>query len=355
MEEVRKALEELDGEKVMVVFHHDCDGICSGVQLVRYIRERNEVSFFSTRGSAAITPDLMEDIMELGPEVVITVDFAKDLDLAAKEFTRHGIRCIMLDHHPPPDYDFPEGTLYFNPHLEGKSMPASALVYDIVDDPDNLWLAAVGTILDYGTLERPDLIERAFDLYGDLFEVKELDTPRLFKTSFGRIGHILNASFLWGGHEGGQLALAALLEVDGPRDFLEGKTERVRTLIENFQAVEDDLQRLIKEFRQHHKREGDFIWFKVESRYPQKSQLATVTSGEYPDRVVAIIQDGDGRTRFSLRNQEGRFDLNRMIKDASRGLDAHGGGHRKAAAASTSFQDADEFLDRLRALANEKI
>ncbi|NOZ77336.1 MAG: DHH family phosphoesterase [Euryarchaeota archaeon] len=354
MDQVGKALEGLEAERVMVVFHNDCDGICSGAQLVGYIRRRNEVGFLSTRGSAAITPELMDDIKEWGPDVVVTVDFAKDLDLSARELAEHGVRCIMLDHHPVPDYDFPESTLYFNPLLEGRPMPASALVYDALGEPGNLWMAAVGTILDYGTLERPDLVEKAIELYPELFETKELDTPKLFRTSFGRIGHILNASFLWGGHRGGELALRGLLEAGGPREFLMGKTEAARTLLENFQAVDDDLRRLVGDFRRRHRAEGRLVWYRVESRYPQKSQVATVVSGEYPDRVVVIIQEMEGRARFSLRNQSGEFDLNRLVRTAAEGLDAHGGGHKKAAAASTSLEDAGE-LDRLKVLVNQNI
>jgi single-stranded DNA-specific DHH superfamily exonuclease len=350
IEEAAAVLDAITGRKVTVVFHNDCDGMCSGAQLVKFLQSKNQVNWFSTRGGPDISDELMEDILKTAPDVVVTVDFARDLDRSARTLSEKGMKCIMLDHHPPPGYDFPEGIFYANPHLWKTQMPASAFVYDIVREAGrqgDFWVAVLGTIMDYGTDDRQDMVQDAFEQYPDLFEVKEMDTRRLFRTTFARMGHILNATYLWGAHEAAEKGVAALLEVDGPHQFLGAKTENTEAIMEKFEEVDRDLYMCIDDFKENRTREGRVLYHEILSPFPQKSQVATIVSGEVTEDVVIVMQKGKDKMGLSLRNQSGRWDLNQMIQEASVGLKASGGGHSKAAAASASLEDYTEFLRRV--------
>ncbi len=355
-------LKSLKRKKIAVISHDDSDGSCSAALIIRLLERlhgNNNISYFSTRGAPYITDELMDDVISEKPDHVVTCDFAGDLDLSAKRLEKEGIRCIMIDHHIPKDYDFPESTIYLNPQIEGKTMPCAAYVYDICcmiseSFDENLWIAAVGTIEDYGASDREDIIKACMKKYPEMFEkIKSIDNSKLFDTTFGLVGKIIGAAPLWASYQGAELATKTLLEVDSPRDFLSLENDDVRLMFEKFSQIEAEIKKNVKRFQPDCKRYGPIMMYEISSEYPIKSNVSTIVSSRYPDNIIITIEKKTRYVSMSMRNQSGKFDLNRIITECIEGLDARGGGHKKAAGASVSKDDIETFLERFKVKAVE--
>ncbi|MEA3229398.1 MAG: DHHA1 domain-containing protein [archaeon] len=352
-------LKSLKGRKVAVVSHDDSDGSCSAALIIRLLRKicRNcKVSYFSTHGTPAITDDLMKDILEEKPDAVITCDFAGGLDESAKMLVKNNIKCLMIDHHVPREYMFPEECVYANPQLSGKTMPCCAFVYDIcnkiTDSEENLWIACVGTIEDYGACDRKDIIEACMKKYPELFEKKKIDNAQLFDTSFGLVGKIIGTAPTWASWQGAELATKVLLEIDSPRDFLGLENDHVRMMYEKFGVVEREVKKVTKMFEKENKVDGRVRTFSFSSDYGIKSKVSTIVSSGYEKDVVAIIEENNKYASVSFRNQSGDFDLNSIIGQCLSGLEGKGGGHRKAAGAVVLIKDFPVFMDRFKKKVN---
>ncbi len=350
-------LKGIKGKKVIVVSHDDSDGSCSAsllIRLLRKIESRVNVSYFSTRGSPSISEGLMKDIIAKRPEVVITCDFAGDIDKAAQILAQEDIRCLMIDHHIVSDYKFPEDTIYINPLLSGKTMPCAAFIYDICnqifDFKDNLWIAGVGTIEDFGASDRKDIIEACMKQYPELFEKKDMDNSKLFDTTFGLVGKILSSAPSWDSYKGSALVTKVLLDVNSPRDFLGLENKNVRMMFEKYQIIEKDIRNAVRQFEDESLVSGALRHHIMSFEYPIKSKVSTIVSAkkEHYNEVIAVIEEKTNTYSMSLRNQSGDFDLNGIVRESLEGLEGTGGGHKKAAGAVVVKKDFDVFMGRLK-------
>ncbi len=350
-------LKSIKKKKVAVVSHDDSDGSCSAALMIRLLKKigtNNKILNFSTRGAPSISDELMEDILSEKPDVVITCDFAGGLDKSAHVFDGDGIRCLMIDHHVVPDYKFPEGCVYLNPQLDGKTMPCSAFIYDLcmkmTDFEENLWIAAVGTIEDFGAAERKDLIEKCMKKYPELFEKKDIDNRKLFDTTFGLVGKIIGAAPSWASYQGAELATKVLLEIDSPRDFLDLANKDVKTLYEKYEMINIDVKKTVRLFDEKNEKDGRIRMLVMSSEFPIKSKVSTIISAkdEYYKDVIVIIEEKTNSVSMSLRNQSGDFDLDSIIRTSLSGLEGVGGGHKKAAGAVVSKKDFDIFMVRFK-------
>ncbi|MCK5062417.1 MAG: DHH family phosphoesterase [Candidatus Aenigmarchaeota archaeon] len=354
-------LKEIKKKKVVVVSHDDSDGSCSATLMIRLLKKvgtNNQILNFSTRGSPSISDELMKDILSEKPDVVITCDFAGSLDKSAHVFDGDGIRCLMIDHHVVQDYKFPEGCVYLNPQLDGKTMPCSAFIYDLcmkmTDFEENLWIAAVGTIEDFGAAEREDIIRACMKKYPELFEKKDIDNRKLFDTTFGLVGKIIGSAPSWASYHGAELATKVLLEIDSPRDFLDLANKDVKTLYEKYEMINIDVKKTVRQFDEKNEKDGRVRILVMSSEYPIKSKVSTIISAkdEYYKDVIMVAEENTKSVSISLRNQSGDFDLDSIIRESLSGLEGTGGGHKKAAGTVVSKKDFDVFMERFKGKVN---
>lgn len=358
MKEAADFLRSLEKKDVVIVYHGDTDGVCSAFLLTKLLEGQGcEVAQHATRNVPRVTQDLMLEILEAKPEIVIMVDFAEDIDKAARRLTVHAIDSCVIDHHVPRDYRFPNGMVYSNPHQEKKTMPCSAYIYDIcssiIDMKKYIWIAATGTISDYGAAERPDMIKKVMAEYPDLFETKEIDQEKLRKTTFGVLGNMLNSASVWGEYQGIEMSFEVLMSCETPSDLMAKDTSKKRMLWMKFDEVEEELRHVVEEFRARHNTEGYVKYMKFESQFGIQATAATVISGEYDNCVVMLIRRKPKMFSASMRDQSGKHDLNAIIQKALEGLDGRGGGHAKASAVKVAARDFPEFFDRFLKLVNQ--
>ena len=350
-------IRDLSGKRVFVIYHDDCDGVSSAALLLNHFSKDSNPEAFCVRNVPRVTEDLMSEILEKHPDSVILVDFAENVDKSARKFIDNGIKCLVIDHHIPRDYSFPKEAVYSNPHLDKLSMPATAYVYEILscitDVDDHLWIAAAGTIADFGASDRPDLIEMCMKRYPDLFEYKGLDNSKLFDTTFGKIPNCISSASVWGSYKGIEFALRCMLSCRNPYEFLSQGTDNLKTLFRNYEDVEKEVRLGVDAFWKKHITDGRVKYMVLESRYHIKSIVSTIVSPKDNGFVFILIQDAGEDISMSFRNQSGDYDLNSIIQKASEGLDAGGGGHKKASGATVSKKDYKEFLGRILGLVNK--
>lgn len=353
-------LKGLKGKKAVIVSHDDSDGSCSAALIIRLLRKickSCEVSYFSTRKGPSINDELMGVIISEKPDAVITCDFAGGLDESAQILGKSGIRCLFIDHHIPEEYKFPSDCVYINPRLEDKDMPCAAFVYDlcmkITDFKENLWIAGVGTIEDYGAELRKDIIEACMKKYPELFEKRRrIVNSELFDTSFGLVGKIIGSAPTWASYKGAELGTKVLLEVNSPSDFLSLGNKDVKMMFEKFQEIEEEVKKAVRMFDADCDVSGHVRSLVIESDYGIKSKVSTIVSSKYEKDVVVIITEGDKSVSMSLRNQSGDFDLNSIIRECLVGLEGKGGGHKKAAGAVVRNKDFAVFMERFKKIVN---
>ncbi|MBW6451340.1 MAG: hypothetical protein K0B02_01260 [DPANN group archaeon] len=349
-------IEKLSSKKICIVYHDDCDGVSSAALLVKYLSKDNDIETVSVRNAPSITEDLMSIILSKKPDVVIIADFAGGIDISAKTFSENGIFTLVLDHHVPGIYLFHEDVIYSNPRLENLSMPASSYIYEILSNIINmdeyLWIAAAGTIADFGASERPDLVKACIKRYPDLFEYDGLDNSKLFDTSFGLIPNSVSYATVWGGYKGAEFALKCMLSCNTPYEFISKKNDDLKKLFENYTDVESEILKNVDLFRKQHKTQGKVKYMVIESGYQIKSIISTIVSPKETAYVFIVIQEKGNEMSMSLRNQSGDYNLNNIIQLASKDIDAHGGGHPKASGAVVSKKDYGTFLENLLNLIN---
>ena len=117
--------------RIVVVGDFDCDGATGtalGVRGLRVLGARNVAYGVPNRAihGYGLTPALLDELLALRPELLITVDngvAAHDGIAAAR---RHGLRVVVTDHHLPGK-TLPDADAIVNPNLAADDFPSKAL------------------------------------------------------------------------------------------------------------------------------------------------------------------------------------------------------------------------------------
>ena len=366
VKDVAEFLSRVKNCKVAIIHHDDCDGVCSGVLAGKIVErgEGNKISMFTTRFAPKVTDDLYKDVAALKPELIIMSDFVEDTDKSSERFIKElGCKVVIVDHHVCRDYKFVDGVLYTNPRVDinpDRYIPASAYMYMIGCEADEnfkkyLWIATVGTIADYGAADNEELIRKCIDKYDDLFDCNSIENRDLFKTKFGSISNSIGAVISWDGWSGVDMVTKVLSSVKDPYEFLAAGTPELKKVWNEYRKIEAEIKKVVEDFNVKRKKDGKILMYEVVSKYPLKSKISTIISSQVDDENVVIIwQKENDKIRASLRNQSGDVDLNKVVCESIKGLDARGGGHPKASGVIVSKKDFDKMLERIVRMVNCK-
>ncbi len=350
-------LRSVEGKKVSLTYHDDADGICSAALLVSLLHKLKvkEIKRDATRVGPTLDRDLIDEIVAWKPDLAVTVDFAGGLDGLAEAMCGIKADTLCIDHHIIHDYDFPKETVYINPRKDKKAKPASAYVFDLLkrfpeieDDLEDLeWIAALGTIGDFGVEDAPGLIRRIVERYPELFETKEISSAVLRETTFGRMAEMISSASVWGNHLCVDEALDAVLGSAEPKDLAERNAPSAKKIGEGFDEIMVEAHRIEEDFEDKSEKHGKVRFFIYKSPYRIKAMLATRLGVKHSDELVMICQDGSEDVRCSFRCQDGSVDLDNTLREILKGLEGTGGGHPKAAGATIDRGDFPEFKKRL--------
>ena len=82
--------------------------------------------------------------------------------------------------------------------------------------------------------------------------------------------------------------------------------------------------------------------------------LSTKISEDHRNKLVIIYSKNGSRYKISCRNQSKNINAGKVMKLATKGLKASGGGHEAAAGATVDEKDWDKFLKRVEELSNDQ-
>jgi c-di-AMP phosphodiesterase-like protein len=147
--------------------------------------------------------------------------------------------------------------------------------------------------------------------------------------------------------------LELLVEADNPNVVLDSGFKALSSILDD--EVEYWMKRLESEIIIEP--DIELVIAKVRPKHGIKSLLINrLSRDKYPDKSLLLMQDlGGVRVLISARRQDFKVPMNDLMEKAIVGLvDATGGGHIPAAAASIRKEDEEQFLSNVkRLLGNE--
>lgn len=330
-------------DRVAVIHHEDCDGICSGhICVESLVRLGHKVVLAEGRAANALNFSLVRKLGKKEVTKAIFVDLAFDQYPEVAEKLGEFCDIIIIDHHKIyNDIQTAHVTTIKHTHLDIKVYyPASKLAYDlfseVADIKDLDWVAAVGLVGDSGYHGSKKFVNNVMKKY-NIFPAQDL-----FTTDIGKAANYINsASVVVPGKM--KLAMRVLKEAKAPKDVFRGKLERI------VKKVNREKDRKLKLFKQNAEEHGDLMMGEVNSRYKIKSSIISALSfDEYPDRTIIIFQRSGDKYLISARRQDRKLAVNNLLERATASFeDARGGGHEPAAGGFIRAKDFEEFKIKL--------
>ena len=334
VDRIREIL-ETKGKKILFT-HRDADGICAGALLLKFFPDFECV----IREGPRIEHELVEEIIEKAPKAIVFLDLPVDQEyekIKTIEKELPGTKILIVDHHIPEKNLGNGNTIHINPMFREKIyLPASYLVYQIMEDmkleaKKYIWIGAIGVIGDYGFEDCSEFLDRCRKVYPELL----FGHPLMSK--MGRGAQLISAAITLKGLFGANKAMKALLGADDFDDFAMD-----REIISWFDAVRKEINRILLDFdenKEEYKEKGVII-YKLKSRLNIASVISTILAQQNQEDVIIIRKKTPkGEWKLSLRDQKGRVNLGRLVKESVKGIGS-GGGHEKAAGALVSDWDA---------------
>jgi len=332
-------------ERVKVISHTDCDGICSAILFIKLLRKlgRDFIILFSSP----------EEARRGKIKNLATLKFNVVLDIPLTEFSLKDIRneLLIIDHHELSKRasDKPN-ILILHPELIGikEYCPTSRFLYLIFEDElkEYDYIACIGCIGDGGGKFWSKFIEETLKKY-NLEIGKNFD---LFDNKFGYLSSVVGSGRIYRSVKGAREIFFELVKAESFEEF-----ERRCMKFKNwYEKVEKRLNELEREFekRSEFYKDIELRVFDLKcEKYNIGSALATKLSYKYPKQTILIYNERK-RVNVNIRRGDGKLDLPKLVEESLRNLEGTGGGHRNAAGATVKKEHFEiflkNFIDNLR-------
>jgi nanoRNase/pAp phosphatase (c-di-AMP/oligoRNAs hydrolase) len=279
--------------------------------------------------------NLIARIQTGAPNKIIFLDLAIDQHESLIKRLCSFAELLIIDHHPPTRNLTGSRVLHVNPRFVKPQIyqSVSYLLYKIlsklVDMSDSLWIAATGIIGDYDISDSQDLLQAA---------AKRWDLKLFHKLAgmieSGRVVRELSAEQLvW---------LVAGLK--GPEQGIE-EGELVRSAA----LIDEEIDRLLAGVHEAEKT-GNLILYKISSRFNLRSPVATRLSEKWPNKFIVVYEKIGKRVNIAARCQSRKWNVDKVLRQAIRGLRGSAGGHEAAGGALLDANDWEQFRSALISL-----
>lgn len=342
------------GNKVAIIYGHDCDTICSTVIIFKLIEKLTGVKseLVISDLNFAITSDAVTKVRTLKPDYIISLDIAEIDDKILNELKGIG-KVLDIDHHIPKDY---KGIVYVNPRLHDANvyMPVSYVVYKLYDEllgaDDVSWISAVGVLADNGVTRCKDLFERVKVTIPELIGDAAIDNEKLFKNSLlGKLTEILDSARIVEGKRGAEFAANTLLQIKTYKEILSGVGD-AKKLLEWSEISSKEFDRLVSDFNQNKKAMENILLYEVKSKFNLHSPLINTLQHLYDNNILTVYQKSGKFLDFSFRKGKNvTTDLAKLARESTKDIqDSEGGGHPVASGARIPTKYLNQFLDNLK-------
>ncbi|GHD16020.1 DHH family phosphoesterase [Tianweitania populi] len=329
-EDFPAAVEQL-GERPLLVFHNDADGLSAGAILQNVMLKRGVDSTIRIigKGENAYSDDFMRELEALQPTGLIIADLG-----VSNRVNLPDIPTIIIDHHAPTGV--PDKATVISGFNDDPVPTTSLLAYRCAKaagvEEGLLWLAALGIIgdltEDYGFAEMAE----ARSAYG--------------VTALRNAASLINAPRRTGSGDATP-AFDLLMKAQGPKQVLSGEFAETEALLaakaEVKQAL-DDARKVGPKFS------GNVALVQFSSPCQVHPLIAQQWRGRLKNAIIIAANTGyrEGFVHFAVRSSNDTDILAFLAQHRPPGADEqYGNGHRAASGGALRWDDWTFFLNTL--------
>jgi len=341
-EEFKQIKECFKLRQKLVVHHRDVDGNCSAALLLKFF----DFDTISIK-DPFVSYDMVNELVDKNPQLIVFLDLAVDEhweNMVSLKQKLKSTKIVVLDHHVIRKDLNDFGILHINPRfsIPEAYVPTSLMVFDMLKEfgvniEKQMWIAAIGTISDYGHKTNPDFMKRAKQVYPDLMK-----GGQPIKTKLGDASKTIYSGIICRGEYGSRYALNTLVKSSSFEDFSENKN-----LSEWRKTVDVEIKAVLDDFKKNKQVDGDAIFYEIKSQLNITAILANILAEKNPEKFIVVGKQSDDGWKVSTRGArtpKKTVDLSIAVSEAAKGI-GYGGGHPQAAGALV--HNWEKFKERI--------
>lgn len=343
--EIRTRLEK--SERPIFLYDDDPDGVCSFLLLYKYI---NKGQGIIVKSSPEVTADkFLEKVKRCDPDLVVILD-KPQVELEFIEGIPTDI--IWIDHHEPAT-NLPKKVSYYNPMKNNQQQTSTtAQAWKISQRPEDIWIAAVGTIADWTYV--PKIMQAVRKTYPDLAQSKFKTAPDvLFNTQIGTLAKIIYFN-LKGATGDVYKSIKVLSRIKDPREILNQTNPQGKFIYQKYKKLNKEYDKLKKKAEKAIDDSEFLISIEEHLKHSFSSELSNEILYRYPKKINIIGRRSEGKIKCSIRTQY-QIHLPTIIHEALEGLDGYGGGHAQACGLCIREDQFETFLEIFKTKCTEAI
>ena len=333
----------LKGE-VAIVFGHDCDSIASASIIYKLSKKLGLMpKLIISLHNFEIDEKTERKLRKFKNIIIVDIGDTPEERINRLSESR---KILLIDHHLPKNYR----CIYVNPRIHNKNtyMPASYIAWliyrEILKDDDILWIAAFGTLGDFGAKNNKDLFKILREKHPQLIGSLRIEDRELFEKSLiGKITKMVDSCRIFEGIKGVEYVTKIVANSRSYEDLLNDK--RINKIYKKLErAFKNELRRL-----ENRKLEiGEYLIYEIKGRLNLKSSLASYLPKVYPNKIIFVAQKSEeGYYEVSVRRGiNRRVNLAKLVEKISSNIKAKGGGHPTAA--GMRVDDLKELVEFLK-------
>lgn len=319
----------------LIFFHDDADGLCSFLQVYKFVGDGKGVIIKST---PHVQDRYIRKVREYQPDKIFILDLAE----VDQEFiNRAGVPVVWVDHHGPFER---KNVKYFNPRVRNpeKNAPASYLVYQAIKD--NEWIAMAGIVGDWFLTPLAKKFSKNFP---DLLP-KETKTPQeaLFSTQIGKMAHIINMALKGNANEAMKYA-KVMTRIHTPDEILNQSSSKGKYVYKKYARYHREYVKLFKDATRGIGKSKFLVYEYPNTATAFGGELSNELLYRYPEKVIVVAREHSGMMRCSVRSA-GKTIVSIPMQKALAKVEGHGGGHEHACGCSVPADLFPKFIKELK-------
>ncbi len=335
-------------DRITIYSGSDNDGLCSSVitsVAIERLRGRPvDLHLYSESQVPEISESHFKLIDANKTNKMIILDLSIDNSNRRTLEQLSNYSTLVIDHHkvtgklPSQRLNFVKPYLFSD--IPDVYYPTSKLTYDLfselVEISDLDWISSVGIISDSAYPAWEQFVGNVFKKYG-LRKGEDI-----WKSDLGVIASYIGSATIYDPSLLDE-CFEVLSKAKSPKEVLGSSLKRYKQIIDN------EIQRLIKDFSENAETHQDIVFYDMESKFDLCSTLSTIVSHTYmPNKTLFIFQKKNGNVVVNARRQDNKVNLVDLIRESLKELEgASGGGHIPAAGANIQRKDLNKFKKNL--------
>ncbi|MEM7819595.1 MAG: DHHA1 domain-containing protein [Candidatus Aenigmatarchaeota archaeon] len=334
-------------DEIVIIFNNDADGICACALINKFLEKTGRKRPYIISQPMPMDKNLIRRIQTTIPNKIIFLDLAVDQQQSILKKLGGICDILIIDHHQVYKNLSKKNVVHYNPRFKNKNIyqSTSYLVYKIcskiINMSEYLWIAAIGIVADYNLNDSKDLVNEIKNKYS----IKKLEKS-IFSQWSDMIYAVRATKYL--------SCEQIVYIIENVKNFENlSSIENYDKMLDAYQKISNETMSILSDIERNHETIGNIIFYNIKSKYNLSSQISTKLSEKYPDKLIITYEKNKNKIKVSARNQSNKIDAGKVLKLATKGLKASGGGHEAAAGATLLSKDWEKFKENLIKIVNK--